>query len=144
MVNKVEDIFGKNSLLSMLYQVGAGSGEAIAKRIKSLHNKEDFEPLEALKLLIKELKDYYSIQIKEYKVEQNQIRIVLENHCFLRNPIKNRSNLDFGKNFCRINKGYFETALKKLLGNQVKKIEIKFLENNNERDLCTEELLFYL
>jgi hypothetical protein len=31
MVEKVEDIFGKNSLLSILYQVGAGPGEVIAQ-----------------------------------------------------------------------------------------------------------------
>jgi len=144
MVGKVEDIFGKNSLLSILYQVGAGPGEVISQRIKLKNGKEEFDILPGFKLLLKELKGYYSIQIKEYIVSHDQIRIIIENHCFLRSPIKNRPNLHFGKKFCRVNKGYFEVALKKLLGNKVKKVEIKFLENCDEKDLCLEEIVFSL
>jgi len=33
-VFKILDIFGRNSLLSMLYQTGSGPGEAIARKIK--------------------------------------------------------------------------------------------------------------
>ena len=35
-VYKILDIFGRNSLLSMLYQTGAGPGEKIAKIIHEL------------------------------------------------------------------------------------------------------------
>ena len=61
MVYKILDIFGKNSLLSMLYQTGAGPGETIAERIKQVYNKEDFGILEALQILFAELKNFYSI-----------------------------------------------------------------------------------
>lgn len=43
--DKVFDLFGKNSLLSIHFQVGAGPGETIAERIKEKYHKEDFEIL---------------------------------------------------------------------------------------------------
>ena len=144
MVYKILDIFGKNSLLSMLYQTGTGPGEVIANRIKLNYGKDEFNILEALVILIHELKEYYSIQIKTIEESPEFIRIVLENHCFLRESIKRRGKLQFGKAFCRVNKGYFETALKKLIGTKVKKIDIRFLQNVPEKDLCLEELTFYL
>lgn len=144
MVYKILDIFGRNSLLSMLYQIGAGPGEAIANRIKLRYNKEEFEILELIEILMNELKEFYSLRIREIQKSTEKIRIIIENYCFLREPIKNREKLKFGKAFCRINKGYFETAFKILLGNKIKKIEINFLENDEERDLCIEELNFYV
>ena len=91
-----------------------------------------------------ELKDYYSIQVRDIEQYDDKYRIIVENHCFLREPIKNREKLKFGKALCRVNKAYFETAFKKLLGNKVKKIEINFLENDAEKDACVEELNFFL
>lgn len=38
LVYKILDLFGKNSLLSMLYQIGVGPGEAISKRLKVKYN----------------------------------------------------------------------------------------------------------
>ena len=35
LVYKIYDIFGKNMLLSMLYQIGRGPGDIIANRIKA-------------------------------------------------------------------------------------------------------------
>ena len=61
MVYKILDMFGKNSLLSMLYQTGSGPGEVIAKSIKETHNKEEFGIFEALEILMTELKDFYSM-----------------------------------------------------------------------------------
>ena len=77
MVYKILDIFGKNSLLSMLYQTGAGPGEAIAERIKKVYNKEEFGILEAVQILFSELKNFYSIQIKEIKKTDEMMSIVL-------------------------------------------------------------------
>ena len=142
-VYKVYDIFGRNSLLSMLYQVGAGPGEAIAKRLKEKFEKEEFEVLEALELLLSELKEFYSIQIKTIEEDDEKVRLVIENHCFLRDSIKRRPKLGFGKAFCRVNKGYFETALRKMLGSKISKIDINYLENDEEQDACIEELVFY-
>jgi hypothetical protein len=144
MVYKILDIFGKNSLLSMLYQTGAGPGEAIANRLKKLYNKEEFGIFEAIQVLFSELKNYYSIQIKEIKQAEKMIIIIIENHCFLRSSIETREKLQFGKAFCRVNKGYFEIAFKKLLGNKVKKIDISFLHNDPEKNVCVEEMKFYL
>lgn len=144
MVYKILDIFGKNSLLSMLYQTGAGPGEAIAERIKKIYNKEEFGIMEAVQILLSELKNFYSIQIKEIKKTDDTISIVIENHCFLRSSIENREKLQFGKAFCRVNKGYFEVAFKKLLGSKVKKIDISFLYNDPEKQVCVEEMKFFL
>ena len=143
LVYKILDIFGKNSLLSMLYQIGSGPGEIIAKRIKEKHNKEEFGIFEALEILMTELKEFYSIQIREVQLNSEQTRIVIENFCFLREPMKHREKLQPGKAFCRVNKGYFETAFRKLLGNKVKKIEINFLQDDLEKNMCVEELIFF-
>ena len=40
LVFKIYDIFGKNMLLSMLYQIGMSPGEIIANRIKQKYNKD--------------------------------------------------------------------------------------------------------
>ena len=143
MIYKILDVFGRNSLLSILYQIGSGPGEVIANRIKLRYNKEEFGILELIEILMNELKEFYSLRIREIQKSTEKIRIIIENYCFLREPIKNREKLKFGKAFCRINKGYFETAFKILLGNKIKKIEINFLENDEERDFCIEELNFY-
>jgi hypothetical protein len=144
MVDKILDIFGKNSLLSMLYQTGAGPGEIIAERIKKVYNKNDFSILEAIQILFAELKNFYSIQIREIKKTDEMMTIIIDNHCFLRETIESRDKLQFGKAFCRVNKGYFETAFKKLLGDKIKKIEIGFLYNDPEKKVCIEEIKFYL
>ena len=144
LVYKVYDVFGRNSLLSILYQTGVFPGTIIADRIKKEHQKEEFEIMEALVVLMDELKDFYSIQVRDIEQYEDRYRIIIENHCFLREPIKHREKLKFGKALCRINKAYFETAFKILLGNNVKKIEINYLENDTEKDVCVEELIFYI
>ena len=144
LVYKVYDVFGRNSLLSILYQTGVFPGTIIAERIKKEYNKEEFEIMEALVILMDELKEFYSIQIRDIEQYNDRYRIIIENYCFLRKPISHREKLDYGKAFCRINKGYFETAFQKLLGNKIKKVEINFLKSDAEKDVCVEELNFYL
>ncbi|MDX1798814.1 MAG: hypothetical protein R3255_09210 [Candidatus Lokiarchaeia archaeon] len=143
LVYKVYDLFGRNSLLSILYQIGVFPGTQIAERLKREYGKEEFEIMEALVVLMEELKDFYSIQIRDIQQSEDKVKIIIENHCFLRTPISHREKLNYGKSFCRTNKGYFETAFKILLGNKIKKIEINFLNNDAERDACVEELIFY-
>ncbi|MBY9020337.1 MAG: hypothetical protein KGD67_04705 [Candidatus Lokiarchaeota archaeon] len=143
LVYKIFDLFGRNTLLSMLYQTGSSSGEGIAKRIKQKYAKDEFEIFEAIKILMSELRDFYSMQIKEVQEYEDHFKIIIENHCFLRDPYSHRKKLEPGKAFCRINKGYFETAFKKLLGDKINKIEINFLHDDIERDVCVEELVFY-
>jgi len=142
-VYKILDIFGRNSLLSMLYQTGAGSGEKIADIIKQKYEKNDFEIFEALKILMIELRDFYSMQIREVQGYSDHFKIIVENYCFLRDPYSHRKKLKPGKAFCRINKGYFETAFRKLLGDKLKKVEINFLHDDLENDVCVEEIVFY-
>jgi hypothetical protein len=143
MVYMVYDIFGRNTLLSILYQMGAGPGHQIASRIKKKLEKEEFDIIESIKILMKELQEFYSVRIKDIEESEEKLRIIIENHCFLRKPIKNRKKLKFGKAFCRVNKGYFETAFKEMLGDKIDNIEINFLENDPEKDVCIEELIFY-
>jgi len=142
-VYKTYDLLGRNGLLSMLYRVGAGPGEIIAERIKEKYQKQEFDIIEALKILTSELKHYYSIQYRTFEEDDEKIRFTSENHCFLRETIKRREKLKPGKAFCRINKGYFEVALKSLIGDKIKRIEINFLENDEENDVCIEEMCFY-
>jgi len=142
LVYKIYDVFGRNSLLSMLYQVGKGPGEAISQRIKEKYNKNKFRIEEALEILINELKEYYSIQIRSVEQSDGVIKFIIENHCFLSPCIKHREKLEFGKAYCRINKAYFETALLELTN--IKKIDINFLERDETKDVCVEELKFYL
>ena len=142
LVYKIYDLFGRNALLSMLYQIGKSTGERISARIKKKYNKKVFKIEEAIEILLDELKEYYSVQIKDIEFSENKIRIIIKNRCFLREPIKHREKLKFGRAFCRINKGYFETAFQDLTN--IKKVDINFLENDDENDLCLEELVFYL
>lgn len=142
MVYKIYDIFGRNSLLSMLYQTGAGPGEAIAKRLKEKYEREEFEISEAFEVLFKELTDFYSIQVKDVEEDDEKVRYIISNYCFLREPISHREKLKPGKALCRINKAYFEVAFKKMLGNKVKNVEINFLRNDEENNVCIEEVLF--
>ena len=142
-VYKILDIFGRNSLLSMLYQTGSGPGESIAKKLKLKYQKNEFGFFEAIKILMIELKEFYSMQIREVQEFQDHFKIIIENYCFLRNPYSHREKLEPGKAFCRINKGYFETAFKKLIGDKLKKVEINFLHNDLENDVCIEEIIFY-
>ena len=144
LVYKIYNLYGKNLVLSMLYQVGAGSGEVVAQRIKEKYGQEDFEILESLELLMLELKEFYAIQIQSIETGDQKIRILIENFCFLREPSQRREKLRPGSSLCRVNKGYFEVAFKKLLGDKIKKVEINFLEDDPEKDLCIEELVFHL
>ena len=143
LVYKIYDIYGRNTLLSMLYQIGKGPGEIIANRIKEKYNKEEFGITEAIEILLGELKDYYSIQIRDIEEHAHMLRLIIENRCFLREPMKDREKLKFGKAFCRINKGYFEEAFKQLIGDKIKNIEINFLDNDEANDTCVEEVNFY-
>lgn len=142
LVYKIYDLFGRNALLSMLYQIGKGTGEIITKRIKEKYKKDKFELEEAFQILLEELKDFYSVQIKDIEVSEDKIRMIIENRCFLRDPIKDRERLKYGKAFCRINKGYFEAAFTDLT--KIKKVDINYLKNDEEKDVCIEELIFYL
>ncbi|NHJ19584.1 MAG: hypothetical protein EAX91_01480 [Candidatus Lokiarchaeota archaeon] len=143
LVYKILDLFGRNTLLSMLYQTGSAPGEKITEIIRRKYDKNDFTIFEAISFLMNELKEFYSIQIREVEEYQDHLRIIIENFCFLRNPYSHREKLQPGKAFCRINKGYFETAFRKLLGDKLKKVEINFLYDDREKNVCVEEIVFY-
>jgi len=143
LVHKVYDIFGRNVLLSILYQIGSFPGEVIAERIKREYGKEEFEIIEAVVILMDELKEHYSVQIRDIQQFEDRYRLIIENCCFLREPIKHREKLKFGKALCRINKAYFEVGFQNLLGDKIKKIEINFLHNDEVNDVCVEEINFY-
>ncbi|MFX1596518.1 MAG: hypothetical protein ACFFBK_10705, partial [Promethearchaeota archaeon] len=96
LVYKVFDVFGRNSLLSILYQTGVFPGTIIAERIKREYGQEEFEIMEALVILMDELKEFYSIKIRNIEQYEDKIRIVIENHCFLRKPISHREKLKYG------------------------------------------------
>ncbi|MFX0100279.1 MAG: hypothetical protein ACFFCS_11910 [Candidatus Hodarchaeota archaeon] len=139
---KIMDVFGKNTLLSMLYQIGAKTGEIIAKRIKREHKKEIFEPLEAIGIFFKEVKGFFCVEVKNIEEDENYIRIYLKNHCFFRDAMNNRAGLVPGKMLCRINKGYFEFALLNLVKPVYNKVDMSLVENDEANDCCIECLSF--
>ena len=143
LIFKMYDVFGRNALLSLLYQVGTVPGLTIAKRLKEKYNKEIFGILESFQILLGELKEFYSVQITKVEEDEEKIRFIIENKCFLRDSYKIRKRLKPGKAFCRVNKGYFEKALKEMLGETIKSVEINFLDDNVEKDICEEEIIFY-
>ncbi len=143
LIFKMYDVFGRNALLSLLYQVGTVPGLTIAKRLKEKYKKKVFGILESFQILLGELKEFYSVQITKVEEDEEKIRFIIENKCFLRDSYKIRKKLKPGKAFCRVNKGYFEKALKEMLGETIKSVEINFLDNNVEKDVCEEEIIFY-
>ena len=146
-VYKIYDLFGRNALLSMTYQIGSGPGSAIANRIlkeKGIDKMED--PLEALKILLNENRTLYSVQIKSMKLESiddqlDNLVITINNRCFYRESLKKRPRLKIGGPLCRINKAYYETAFKVLTG---LKCEIDFIKNDEEKDFCIETITFMI
>jgi len=143
LIYKMYDVFGRSALLSILYQTGTVPGLAIAERLQEKYNKVEFEILESVEVLLKELKEFYSVQIRDVEEDERKIRFVIKNRCFLRDSYKHREKLKPGKAFCRVNKAYFETAFKKLLGDSIKDVEINFLYDDKENDICKEEVIFY-
>ena len=141
LVHIIYDLFGRNMLMNTLFQTGARAGEMVAIRLKRQHGKKLFKIEEAVPLLLESLKDFYSIKIQKIETTNNKIRIIIENYCFLRDPFRNKKHLRYGSAICRINKGYFEKAFQELTN--IKNVDINFLENDEEKDVCIEELIFY-
>lgn len=138
--SKIVDIFGRNALLSMLYQIGATTGSVVAKRIIEEQGKETFTPVEAFSLLFKTVRSYFKVMVKEIKQDEHGMSITFTNHCFLRNIIKDREKLRAGGRLCRITKGYIESAMDTLLKGGDQKVEVGFVENDEDGDCCLEKL----
>lgn len=144
-VKKVIELFGKNALLSAGYQIGAAPGQKIAQRILAARGNVPFtDPLEALLALFSETKKFFNIQVVQVDSLQSNggaLVVAMKNHCFLRDIIKHRPDLEMGGPLCRINKGYLETALKLLLGG--KKVELARTGDEPASDMCQETLRFF-
>ena len=139
--NKIVDIFGRNALLSMLYQIGATTGAVVAKRIIEEQGKESFTVIEAFSLLFRSLKSYFKVMVKRIEQDGETVSITFTNHCFLRAAIKDRPDLQAGGRLCRITKGYIESALATLLAGGYQKIDVAFMENDMENDCCLERVV---
>lgn len=147
MVYQVYDIFGRNALLSMLYTIGKGPGDELAEEILKEQGKSIInDPYEAFTLILKKTEDYYSVKVKDIKIENHnqefdKIVITIQNRCFYRESIQKSDRIKIGKALCRINKGFFESACKKLTGF---KCDIDFIENDEENDACIESLVLQI
>lgn len=147
MVYQVYDIFGRNALLSMLYTIGKGPGDELAEEILKEQGKSIInDPYEAFTLILKKTEDYYSVKVKDIKIENHnqefdKIVITIQNRCFYRESIQKSERIKIGKALCRINKGFFESACKKLTGF---KCDIDFIENDKEHDACIESLVLQI
>ncbi len=142
-VESISKLFGKNALLTISYQIGRNTGNILSERLKKKYGKNQFGVLEALEVLMKELNLFFSVQVKEMEHGDGYLKLIVENHCFLREPIKHRPKLKFGHTICRLNKGYFETAFKELLGDRLKSVEISYLDNDSTKNVCIEQLMFH-
>jgi len=150
LVYKIYDLFGRNSLLSMTYQIGAGPGEEIAERILKEKNVYKIEnPFEAFVILLNENRDYYNVEVlniseefvEVYGKKYKKIIVYIKNKCFFRESLKKRKRLKIGGPLCRINKAYYEVAFKKLTG---LKTEISFIQNDEKNDVCLENVSFFI
>ncbi|MHA1792155.1 MAG: hypothetical protein ACTSVI_05880 [Promethearchaeota archaeon] len=135
---RMEDILGRKALLAINYQIGAEPAEKISKRILESRNQEKFEdPIEAFIVFFKELKKYFSIQLKKIeKSDDGSITLHFENTCFFRQTISRRKGLTIGGTLCRISKGYVETAMKHLTNY---KADITLVEKKDS--CCLEKLI---
>jgi hypothetical protein len=150
LVYKIYDVFGRNALLSMMYQIGSGPGQEIAERILKERNNKIFEdPFEAVATLLNQERKYYEIVVKDIKEEPaefngkkyKKLTITINNRCFFRESLKKRKRLKIGGPLCRINKAYYETAFKLLTG---LKCEIGFLQNDEKLGMCLETVSFWI
>lgn len=140
---KVTDLFGRNSLLAMTYQIGADPATKIAQRmLAARHGAQFADPVEALVAFFEEVADYFHVKVTEVTEDANSgvIRVRFQNECFFRPTIAHREGLDFGGPLCRVNKGYVETALRLLTGwnPELRRTGECF---EADRECCVEELL---
>ncbi|MBD3353264.1 MAG: hypothetical protein GF364_17420 [Candidatus Lokiarchaeota archaeon] len=150
LVYKIYDLFGKNALLSMTYQIGVGPGEELAANLLEMREGKKFkDPLKALTFVLKRHKEYYNVKILEINEEEveiknqkyNKIIVKQQNKCFFRNSLKKKSRLRIGGPLCRINKGYYEKVFSEITGY---KCEIGFIRDDKDNDVCIESIVFYV
>jgi predicted hydrocarbon binding protein len=138
---KVTDIMGKNTLLSMAYQIGKEPAEHIADRILTSRSGQIFtDPIEAFVVLLENIKNYFHIHIKSITtMEGGKISIQFINHCYFHQAVSKRPKLTVGGPLCRITKGYFEGALAKL---NKWKADLRLVEEVFDKTQCIEEIIF--
>ena len=150
LVYKIYDVFGRNALLSMMYQIGSGPGQEVAEDILKHRNNQKFtDPFEAVTTLLNRQRKFYEVIVKDIKEEPaefngkkfTKITITINNRCFFRESLKKRKRLKIGGPLCRINKAYYETALKLLTG---LKCEISFIQNDEKIGMCLETVSFWI
>ena len=147
LVSRIYDLFGRNALLSMLYTIGSGPGHELANTILEEKRAQKIEdPFEAMKLLLTKSKEFFSVQVQNYKLESydekyEKLIMTINNSCFYRESLNRKKLLKIGGPLCRINKAFFETAWKTLTG---LRCEIDFKENDDANGHCNETITIYL
>ena len=140
LVTQIKDLFGKNTVLSMTYQMGRDAGLKIAQTVLEKREMKKFEdPVIALQFLMNLLRDQYAVQIEGIKtnLEENEITITLKNTCFFRELTENYDDIRAGGPICRVSKGYFETALTAIVKPKIK-VFIGFTKEIPEEHCCFE------
>lgn len=147
LIYNIYSVFGKNALLSTTYQIGAGPGQEAAQKILSTKGATKIEdPLIAFELLLNENREFFSMNVLDIKQENhdekyNKLTLTINDRCFYREVCHKRPRLRVGGPLCRINKAYFETALKKLTGF---KVDISFIKDVPEKEMCLETISFFI
>jgi hypothetical protein len=137
-VQDLPETYGENTAKNFSYQLGATPGKMIAQRILEERDGEIFDdPVEATIDLISRLKAYYNSQVDSISHNSDgSVSIILNQRCYFKELFEKRSDIEKGEILCRINRGYFEQALKILTGK--KKVLLKHLDVKS--DFCKVEV----
>ncbi|GAB4321857.1 MAG: hypothetical protein Kow0069_26340 [Promethearchaeota archaeon] len=139
--SKITELFGRNSLLAMTYQVGSRPGELIAQRLLNSRGGKLFDdPIEAFVTLFTNVPRFFHVKLKSIEKEENgSVCITFDNECFFRPVILHREALTLGGPLCRVNKGYMEVALQRMTG---WKVTVKRVGASNGSEACEEQVTF--
>jgi predicted hydrocarbon binding protein len=134
------ETFGDATAKNFTYQIGVLPGRKIGERIVQENSNEKFENVvEAAVNLMSRLKGYYQFQIENVDEENNQTILIARIKCYMEELYKHRTDLIKGGPLCRINKGYFESALKIMTG---KKVLVDQTAAGSEDEMCKLKIVF--
>jgi predicted hydrocarbon binding protein len=142
--NEVEKTFGTNTVKAILFRMGQKPGDIIADEILSKYDKSPENPFDlpsaAFSLFQNTITKLYNTEIIEQTDKKDRVIIKIKNVCVFRNVIKSREELEYGGTLCEFTAGYFENALKTLLGMDV---EYQIDKKETTEEYCVIKIIFF-
>jgi hypothetical protein len=146
LVTHVKEVFGRGTVLSIVYQIGSNAGRKSAEALLATRNGVKYEdPVDALVDTMQLEHHKYRLQIAGIEVNQEAktVLVRLKNQCFLREFLDRSTKIRIGSTLCRVNKGYFEGLFKEIVAD-LRGVDISFQENCVADQTCLESILFTL